>query len=144
MVAGFVSPLALHLGKFWMPLPLKLAKDAGIDAPMEFVTTSSSIAKPFAVGLIELTVGQFNNLNARNDLWIVDAAQRKTQLVRDLSAVVRNKLSTIMSDNGVVTGIVGTDTIQVAFDKLIQAISPRTLADVINQFNVNRGTSHEP
>lgn len=139
MLLGFVCPLVAY-GKGYAPLIYKLARDAGVPTTMAWRTTSGTAPLPFAVGIAEATVAQFNALDARTDLWVV-AASNRAALVNSIPVATRNKLQNLMSANGIVADIRNNDTLQVAFDKLIQAIGPDTLQDVIDEFNTNHGQS---
>lgn len=143
VIVGFVCPLVAYT-KGFAPLIYKLARDAGISPRMEWETTSATSPQPFAVGVAEMTIAQFENLNARTDMWVIDATLRKTTLVSQVPTAVRTKLQNTMTANNITANILGADTVQTAFDKLIQAISPSTLGDVITRFNANQGGAETP
>lgn len=95
---------------------------------------------PYAVVIGNATATQISNLNARADMVVLDGRTLRTTLVSQLPLATRTKIGNLLTANGVVAGIVGSDTLIQAFKKILIKISPTAVGemqDLLNEFKTN-------
>lgn len=134
MIAFFLSLLHKPESSFaFRPKIITVAKAFGHPIKIVFSTTSANtafVAKPLAIGLIEVTAEELSTIDQDNQIWAFDLTGWKTRLVSDIQVGARGRLQSFLIDRQLSPDVQLTDTIEVAFQKLFASMPDNSLQSV--------------
>jgi hypothetical protein len=111
---------------FSVPRAIALMQSAGAGSSNCYAASSAG-----AMGVSSLTSAQITALDADAAVWARELpAGWRNLTVSQLPAAVVNKLQTILTNQGIVSGVVGTDTLPQAFQKIVTALAGENNIDI--------------
>jgi hypothetical protein len=143
VIAFFVCVLTEHPARSaWGPKVVHLVlQSRGTLTRHVYKVVPADQLKPVAIGFVELTDAEFDAGQDIAGVWLYRLNGWRAKLVSDIPAAIRQAFNAMLTDRGISAGIVLSDPIPTAFDKLIQAIpgSPATLAEMVAKFTGRTG-----